>query len=168
MNFINLFKAAMFTGFALMLSSEATFANEPFNGEVILSEIQASGTVDEEWCHLPTTTGWHMLNRLKGCYTDDYDLVMLKNLDSALTITIMDHGWCSDHKDNWSFTFKTIKQPTDTAPTGGAQLSDWVKFETIWNTKDGEVVVPGIMKVKNEGTKPDFTNQASCVIIERE
>lgn len=167
------FAGAWGTGLVLLLTSNISQAESPATiasegGEILLSEVETYG-VDPEWCHIPAEPGTYMLNKRPGCYTDDYDLIRFVNAPSALTVTVMDRGDCntSDSNDNWRFVVQTVKQPT-TTPGDGTQLSDWMRFRTIWNTENGKVVTPGTMKVKHHGNSPPDTNETSCVVVTRE
>lgn len=111
-------------------------------------------------CYIPIEIGWHMLNRIKGCSTDSYDTIQLDRVPSALTITVMDHGWCENYTDNWAFRFNTIKQPTSTDP---------IKFYTIYKAARDSIVVPGVRKDDQWGDADgdDMRNEVSCVKVER-
>ncbi|WP_157295819.1 hypothetical protein [Pseudomonas sp. GM78] len=164
-------------GFYLLLTgctSQAVDIPETTSGPgyIVLSEVETYG-VDPEHCVIPAVPGTYMLNQLTGCYTDDYDLIRFNEVDSGLSVKIMDHGKCTDNKDNWAIEMKTVKQPTTTPGADSNAPSDWISFQRIWATEpDGAVISPGVMKTGrwqdgNSSETPDFINTASCVMIYR-
>lgn len=136
-------------------------------GKIILSEVETYG-VDPEWCTIPAVVGTYMLDTYEECWTDDYDLIRFVSAPSGLSVTVMDRGDCkTSGNDNWQFTIRTVKEPT-TTPGDGSQVMDWMKFQTIWQYQDNQIVSPGTMKVSHSGRRPPDVNETSCVVVTRE
>lgn len=168
--------SGMALGCIVMLTSYFSFADtattntSKTQGEIVLSEIETGGP-DPEFCHIPAVEGRYPFGEQGGCYKNDNDLIMLKNVPSALTIRIHDDRGCRDNGMNWRIGITTVKNPTTTGNGVGNTLDDFIKFETIWTTPVGAVIVPGVMKAESwshDGNMPDFTNGASCLDVKRE
>ncbi|WP_160106999.1 hypothetical protein [Pseudomonas izuensis] len=178
MNYSRMFTGgvALALGCGLLLSSYFSLAETntsptpSIQGEIVLSEIESSGP-DPEFCHIPAVVGRYPFGEQGGCYKNDNDLIMLRNVPSALTIRIHDDRGCRDGGKDWRIGITTVKNPTTTGNGVGNTLDDFVKFETIWNTPVGKVIVPGVMKAESwsyNGNMPDFTNGASCLDVKRD
>lgn len=174
MNYFKTLVGGLVLGSSLMMVSGCNFFSETAvktnpGSEIVLSEVEAGGP-DPEFCHIPAVEGRYPFGEVGGCYQDDNDLIMLRNVPSALTITIHDDRGCRIPGNDWRISITTVKNPTTTGRGTGSTIDDFIKFETIWNAPDGSVIVPGVMKESRwslDGRMPDFTNGASCVSVER-
>lgn len=175
MNYLKILASGLVLGSSLMLvngpsfAETATQATPSTQGEIVLSETQSGGP-DPEFCNIPAVEGRYPFGEQGGCYKNDNDLIMLRNVPSALTITIHDDRGCRDGGLNWHIGITTVKNPTTTGRGVGNTLEDFVQFETIWNAPKGSVIVPGVMKESSwsqDGNMPDFTNGASCLDVKR-
>ncbi|MBX8577891.1 hypothetical protein [Pseudomonas cichorii] len=132
-------------------------AAEPDGQLVILNKKNSDGTYPIN-CSIPFVTSTiNFQDNSLNCKNDDAYGFRLENVPSATFFSFHDSPSCMDH-ENFSFRFKTIKQPTN--------MEEGIDIEEAGKKPVGSVVVPGVMVIFSRASE-QVGGKLSCVKIER-
>ncbi|MBI6852474.1 hypothetical protein YA0002_06825 [Pseudomonas cichorii] len=155
----NLVPLASLMAVCVGLSGHVSFlqAAEPDGQLVILNKKNADGTYPIN-CSIPFITSTiDFQNNSLGCENDEAYGFRLENVPSATFFSFHDSPLCMDN-ENFSFRFKTIKQPTN--------MDAGLDIEEAGKKPPGSVVVPGVMLIFSK-VDEQVGGKLSCVKIER-
>ncbi|MBX8493270.1 hypothetical protein K5D34_25510 [Pseudomonas cichorii] len=124
---------------------------------VILNKKNPDDTYPNN-CSIPFVTSTiNFQDNSLGCVNDDAYAFRLENVPSATFFSFYDSPACTE-SGNFSYRFKTIKQPTD--------MELGLDIEEAGKKQVGSVVVPGVMLISSS-TSGQVGGKLSCVKIER-
>lgn len=95
---------------------------------------------------------------LPGCSNDTYSYFKLESVPSAALITLSSEKDCATNVDDWYFTLRTIKHPTET---------DWYHIPQLLHDHDKKIIVAGLRMEKNYYDHGNIKGKLSCFLIER-
>lgn len=106
-------------------------------------------------CSIAFKTGKYEMSSTGNCKNDQYTYFQLDNVPSATRFKLYSEGDCNKHPD-WSYTMRTIVQPTTTAI---------ISILDVSNSAEGSIVSRGVRLDKSYFHHGEIKGKLSCVMV---